>query len=128
MSLPILSVRIQYENDVVTCRQRARQIAGLLGFDRQQQTRLATAVSEISRNAFNYAGGGKAEFVIEGTTAPQLLMIRISDSGPGIKNIQEILNGEYISQTGMGLGLMGTQRLMDRFVVETAPGRGTPFF
>ena len=37
------------------------EIAGLLGLDTQDQTRVATAVSEIARNAFQYAGGGKAE-------------------------------------------------------------------
>ncbi len=46
MSL-ILSVAIKYEHDVVAARQRARQIAGLLGFDTRDQTRIATAVSEI---------------------------------------------------------------------------------
>ena len=47
-------------------RQRARQIAALLGFDGQDQTRIATAVSEIARNAFRYAGGGKVEFAARG--------------------------------------------------------------
>ena len=95
MSLPLLSVRIQFEHDVVTARQRTRQIAEALGFDLQQQTRLATAVSEIARNAFSYASGGKADFFLEGSTAPQLFSIRISDEGAGISNLEEILAGKY---------------------------------
>ena len=51
MSWPILSVTIKYEEDVVVARQRAKQIAHLLGFDLPDQTRIATAVSEIARNA-----------------------------------------------------------------------------
>ncbi len=47
-------------------------IAGLLGFDAQDQTRIATAVSEIARNAFQYAGGGRVEFSVEGRTRPQI--------------------------------------------------------
>ncbi len=43
--LQILSSDIRYEQDVVAARQRTRQIAARLGFDTQQQTRLATAVS-----------------------------------------------------------------------------------
>ena len=50
----------------MAARQRARQIAGLLGFEAQDQTRIATAVSEIARNAFRYAGGGEVEFALEG--------------------------------------------------------------
>ena len=48
-------------------------IAGLLGFNSLEQTRIATAVSEIARNAFRYAGGGLVEFLVEGQTAPQIL-------------------------------------------------------
>ena len=65
MSLPLLTLEIRLEPDVVLARQRARQIAGLLGFPPLDQTRIATAVSEIARNAFQYAGGGKVEFLVE---------------------------------------------------------------
>ena len=125
MSLPILTVRVQYEHDVVASRQRAKQVAEVLGFETQQQTRLATAVSEIARNAFAYAGGGKVEFLLEGSTVPQLLTVRISDEGRGIPNLEEVLEGRYRSQTGMGLGLLGARRLMDQFSVVCPPGKGT---
>jgi anti-sigma regulatory factor (Ser/Thr protein kinase) len=72
MSYSITTVTIEYEGDVVLARQRAREIAALLGFDNQDQTRVATAVSELARNAFNYAGRGRVEFDIEGRTMPQL--------------------------------------------------------
>ncbi len=125
MSTSILSVAIQFEHDTVTARQRARQIARLLGFDAQDQTRISTAVSEIARNAFNYGGGGRVEYLLEGRTAPQLFIVRITDSGPGIRNLEEILEGRYHSQTGMGLGIIGARRLMDQFEIDSEPGRGT---
>ncbi len=125
MSLPLLTLAIALEQDVVAARQRARQVAALVGFDQQDQTRIATAVSEISRNAFAYGGGGRVEFIIEGRTTPQVLLIRISDRGRGIARIEKVLAGEYKSNTGMGLGIIGTRRLMDGFDVQTAPGKGT---
>jgi anti-sigma regulatory factor (Ser/Thr protein kinase) len=125
MKLPILSSEIRYEQDTVHARQRARQVAKLLGFDNQDQTRISTAVSEIARNAFNYARGGRIEFAVEGRTRPQLFVIRITDHGPGIRNLDTILEGRYESPTGMGLGVIGAKRLMDRFQVNTAAGVGT---
>jgi signal transduction histidine kinase/CheY-like chemotaxis protein len=125
MSLPILSVSIRSEHDTVAARQRSRHIARLLGFDVQDQTRISTAVSEIARNAYNYAGGGRVEYLLEGRTAPQLFIIKVIDSGPGIRNLDSILEGRYQSPTGMGLGLIGARRLMDQFEVESAPGKGT---
>ena len=124
MSL-ILSVAIKYEHDVVAARQRARQIAGLLGFDTRDQTRIATAVSEIARNAFTYAGGGHVEFRVEGRTAPQLFTVKVLDHGPGIADLSRILSGRYTSATGMGAGIIGTRRLMDNFVITSEPGNGT---
>jgi signal transduction histidine kinase/DNA-binding response OmpR family regulator len=125
MSRRIVVVAVRHEHDVVLVRQRARQIARLVGFDASEQTRIATAVSEIVRNAFRYAGGGQVEFAIEGATAPQLLEVVVSDTGPGIGNPAHVLSGHYRSQTGMGLGLIGARRLMDQFELDSAPGRGT---
>jgi signal transduction histidine kinase/DNA-binding response OmpR family regulator len=117
----VLSVAIKDEPDVVGARQRARQIAASLGFDAQDQTRIATAVSEIARNAFTYAGGGRVDFLVEGRTQPQLLVVRVADTGRGIDNLQDVLDGRYRSKTGMGLGIIGARRLMDQFEIESAP-------
>src|SRR5215467_7420838 len=125
MLLPIVTMTIETEGDVVAVRQRARRLAELLGFERQDQTRIATAVSEIARNAFVYAGSGRAEFLAEAKESPQLLRIRISDRGKGIANLHAILDGQYRSQSGMGLGLVGARRLMDRFDINSKPGEGT---
>jgi signal transduction histidine kinase/DNA-binding response OmpR family regulator len=121
----LLTVALHYEQDVVVARQRARHIAGLIGFDAQDQTRLATAVSEIARNAYRYAGGGKVEFCLEGESAPQLLLVRVRDEGPGIRDLDKVLGGHYRSQTGMGIGIMGVHRLMDQVEIRTAAGAGT---
>ena len=122
---PLFTVAIRYEHDVVLARQRARHIAALLGFNGEEQTRVATAVSELARNAFQYAQGGKVEFFIEGRTPPQLFRVKVTDSGSGISNLQEILDGRYHSKTGMGLGIMGARRLVDQFFIESTPGAGT---
>src|SRR5687768_16757461 len=123
MTSRILTAAVEVEQDIVSARRRARQIAGQLGFDAQDQTAIATAVSEIARNAVQYAGGGSIEFSIEGRTPPQLLQIRILDQGPGIPNILPILQGRYVSKTGMGVGIQGARRLMDQLLVEPAGSR-----
>src|SRR5262245_13759651 len=122
MSIRLMTVAIRHEQDVVAARQRARQISGLLGFEAQDQARIATAVSEIARNAFRYAGGGEVEFGVEGERAPQLLSIQVKDSGPGIADLETVLSGRYRSPTGMGLGIIGSRRLMDHFAVRSKPG------
>lgn len=116
-------VPLRYERDVVKARQRARTLAHLLGLDPQEQIRVATATSEIARNAFRYARSGTVEFLIE-MEQPQYLVICVDDRGPGISNLREVLDGQYKSETGMGMGIIGTRRLMDRFDIQTS-SRGT---
>jgi signal transduction histidine kinase/CheY-like chemotaxis protein len=109
---------------VVLARQRARQIATLLGFETREQTAIATAVSEIARNLVEYGGGGIAEFTLDGDPA-RCLRVRLQDRGPGIADLQAVLDGRYTSPTGMGLGIVGARRLMDRFEIRSAPDEGT---
>ena len=119
----LLTIAIHYEQDVVQARQRTREIAEQLGFDAQDQARLATAVSEIARNAFQYAKGGTVEFCVAGEL--QAFLIRIQDQGGGIPHLADVLAGRYTSVTGMGLGIVGSRRLMDCFEIESLPGQGT---
>jgi signal transduction histidine kinase/CheY-like chemotaxis protein len=124
MSEPIVYISLTTERDVVQARQRAREVAAELGLDNQDQIRLATATSEMARNAFRYARNGKVLFSLE-LESPQRLEVTISDSGPGILNLDEILEGRYRSSTGLGMGIVGTKRLMDEFEIAAEPGGTT---
>jgi len=122
--IPVVTVTLIQEQDVVNARQRARQVAHALGFDIQDQTRFATAVSELARNAYEYAHGGIVEFLVDLTATP-CLIARVTDHGPGIKNLSAVLAGTYVSPTGMGVGIMGARRLSDHFAVHSSVDEGT---
>ena len=121
---PILTVLMEREADIITVRQRARRIAELLGFDIQDQTRIATATSEIARNAHTHAGGGRIDYLLQGRRAPDAFAIRVVDQGPGFADLQGVLEGRFESAAGLGLGLSGARRLMDEMVVDSPPGGG----
>jgi signal transduction histidine kinase len=121
----LLTVTVGEQMGVLTARQRARQLARLVGFDHQDQIRIATATSEIARNAVEYGRDGRVQFLIDLSAEPPLFVVRVTDEGPGIVQSDAILQGRYRSQTGMGLGLSGTRRLMDRFSLESIPGKGS---
>ena len=116
------SLALANERDVVSARQRARSIAEALGFDHHDQIRIATAVSEIARNAFRYARGGVVSFSVD--PHDHLMSIAVADKGGGIPHLDKVMGGSYRSSTGMGMGLLGTKRLMDQFAIESTP-KGT---
>src|SRR5690242_21656283 len=86
MQRSIIAVEIRFEHDVVLARQRSRQVAAMLGFGHQDQTRISTAVSEIARNAFQYAGSARIELGVQ--DGPEAVMfVTIQDQGKGIPNL-----------------------------------------
>jgi signal transduction histidine kinase len=121
----ILRIRLDAEEDVVAARRRARGIAAGLGFSPLDQTRIASAVSEIARNAFEYAGAGEVVFAFDTYAKPQAFLIDVRDRGPGIRDLEAVLDGSYRSPTGMGRGIAGSRRLMDRCTIESSPQTGT---
>ncbi|MDQ8021390.1 MAG: ATP-binding protein [Moraxellaceae bacterium] len=120
----MLTARIASDSDIFSGRRRARQIATMLELDDNHATRFATAVSEIARNALQHAGKGKIEFVL--ARLPQnnaaFLMARVVDEGPGIKDAQQLLSGPANSAH---VGIPGSRRLVDEFVIEPRPDGGT---
>jgi serine/threonine-protein kinase RsbT len=91
------------------------------------QSRIATAVSELTRNVVRYATGGRGQVVIREVQGERGsgLEIVVSDDGPGIANIDEAMSAGYTSGPGLGMGLPGTNRLMDEMHIDSALGRGT---
>jgi signal transduction histidine kinase len=125
--LQIYAMPLAGENGVVAARRQAKRIAELVGFDGGDQTRIATAVSEIARNAYEYAGGGAVSFLLRnsGTNRQQRLLIRISDSGPGIADIDEAMQRGGRAKLGANLGIVGAKRLVDNVLITSQIGNGT---
>ena len=122
---PLLSLRIRTEPDIVVARQRARQVSTLLGLTAPDQVGLATAVSEIVRNAVLYAGEARVEFEMDISSRPQFLWVQVTDQGPGIKDLQGVLAGRFQSKTGLGTGISGARRLTDKFEISSSEKEGT---
>jgi signal transduction histidine kinase/CheY-like chemotaxis protein len=119
--LPLLSVVLRHEADVVLARQRARLMAELLGSSPVDQTRVATAVSEVARNALEHGGGGRAEYNLL-NTHPAFLVVRVEDSGPGLDGLPADIGTDV--QLGPGSGLSLTRRLVDELDVESPVAGG----
>src|SRR5689334_14516100 len=102
MPVALLSLPVRHDQDVVISRRRAAELASLLGFDSAEQTRLATAVSEIVRNAFRYAKDAVVTFSLDRDLQPQAFIAEVTDRGPGIPHLDDVLMGRYRSSTGMG--------------------------
>ncbi len=121
-------IYVRREADIVAVRDRVRRLARDLGFDATTQIKITTAVSELTRNIYEYAQTGAITLaLVERADDAMGLQLTARDEGPGMDAaaLRAILRGNYRSPSGLGVGLAGTRRLMDEFEIDSAPGTGT---
>jgi serine/threonine-protein kinase RsbT len=118
-------IAIESDADVVTARQRARELAADLELSSTDQTLLATAISEVARNITTYAKRGEVLVSVIHDDDRRGIRVVARDEGPGIEDIERALQDGYTTGGGLGLGLPGARRLVDDFSIDSAPGRGT---
>ncbi len=111
--------------DIVQARKHVRLYTQAIGFGMADQTRLATAVSELARNAIQYAGGGWVLIRDRSSDDKRIVQVQVSDRGPGISDLEKALQDGYSTRQGLGIGLPGCQRLVDVFSVQSTEYSGT---
>ena len=118
-------VLVEADRDIVTARQQGRIMAAQLGFSPGTATLIATAISELARNMLLYASHGEVTMRTIENNGSKGITVEARDDGPGIPHPQRALEDGYSTSGRLGLGLPGVKRLMDEFLLETSPGRGT---
>jgi serine/threonine-protein kinase RsbT len=99
-------------------------LAAKLGFGPLERTRVATAVSELTRNIVMYAQSGEVRLAV--SLSPRIgLTIDARDNGPGIADVDKIFAGTFRSNTGLGMGLRGVKAIANDFSINSSPGQGT---
>lgn len=123
ISSPPNLIPIGVQEDVVRARQAGREMARQLGFGAADQTRLATAISEIARNALKYAGSGTCEISAKQEPTSNSVKVTVTDEGPGIPDLDSAMGDGFTTGGGLGMGLPGAKRLVDDFEIESQPGQ-----
>jgi serine/threonine-protein kinase RsbT len=118
-------IAIVHETDIVTARQKARELAAKVGFTGTEQTLIALAISEIARNIISYAQRGEVLLSRMEDGGRRGVVIVARDEGPGIPDIELAMRDGYSTGKSLGVGLPGARRVMDDFELVSAPGRGT---
>ena len=89
-----------------------------MGLSKFKSVKVATAVSELARNIVSYTPGGTIEIAIHRDRPARMTIVAV-DHGGGIPFLDDVLAGRYRSKTGMGRGILGVQRLSDKFNITT---------
>jgi serine/threonine-protein kinase RsbT len=121
-----LYFRIESVQDVSDARRKGLMLALDMGFASADATKIAVVISELGRNIVSYAGRGSVTVLAQrNESSRRYIKIIADDQGPGIKNLNRVLEGGFTSSGGMGLGVSGSKKLMDEFNVRTGENEGT---
>lgn len=124
--MPEIHIAANDDAAIVTSRGAVRELARSIGFGTVDQTKLATAVSEIVRNVVLYAKRGQVVFTVcESTSGTRGIEVMVEDDGPGIGDLEIVLDGGYSTSGGFGRGISGARALVDEFNLESELGLGT---
>jgi serine/threonine-protein kinase RsbT len=118
-------VVIDKDSDIVTARQKGRDLALQAGLSGTTLTLLATAISEVARNIVVYAKWGEIVLGITDDAGRRGIMVIARDNGPGIPDIGQAMRDGDSTGRSLGLGLPGARRLVDDFDVVSEVGKGT---
>jgi serine/threonine-protein kinase RsbT len=121
----VTRTRITTESDLSVAVLEARRIALEIGFSAVIAAKIATAVSELTRNVLKYAERGVVDFRPLSDERGVGLEVVVTDQGPGIEDVDVALQDHFSSSGTLGLGLPGVRRLMDEFELASTPGEGT---
>lgn len=116
---------VRERKDEVTTRRLVRETAESLGMRTIQITELLTATSELLSNVFKFAGEGEASIDTVEQDGRVGIRLIVEDRGPGIKDLDKAMTDGYSTAKTLGLGLPGTRRLVDEFVIISQEGEGT---
>jgi serine/threonine-protein kinase RsbT len=111
--------------DIVTARQAGRQLAAQAGFSECDVTVIATVISELARNIVEFAGSGEIILGLIEDAKKKGFCVEARDHGPGIPDIELVMQEGYSTGGGLGLGLPGTRRLMDDLQITSGVGEAT---
>ncbi|CAK0772395.1 Serine/threonine-protein kinase RsbT [Gammaproteobacteria bacterium] len=114
-------IPIREGTDILLARKVSRELAAALCLGAADQTRIATAVSELTRNVLQYAGEGLCRVTNESDPIMVRIGVEVTDTGPGIPDLEQALRDGYSTGGGLGAGLPGTRRLMNEFQIESTP-------
>jgi serine/threonine-protein kinase RsbT len=122
-----LHFRIQSVNDVSDSRRKGMQLALEMGFAHADATKIAVVISELARNILIYAKTGTITVLPQQDPdgGPCCIKIIADDKGPGIAHLEQAMTDGYTTSGGLGLGLSGSKRLMDEFLVYSHVNQGT---
>jgi serine/threonine-protein kinase RsbT len=124
-AMETISIRIVSETDIFFIQNELMKVIVPIGFGLVDQNKIKTIVSELAYNIIKYAKRGSIKISQIEEGGKKGVIIKATDRGPGIIDINNALQDNYSTGGTLGLGLPGIKRMAGNLKVESNPDEGT---
>jgi anti-sigma regulatory factor (Ser/Thr protein kinase) len=117
----ILRIAVRSQVDAERAQRSARELACTVGLSRESTEEVVLATLELAVNLVRYASAGELTFAALHGPRGLGMEIESRDTGPGIPDVEQVLQEGFSTGGGLGGGLTGVRRLMDEFAIASSP-------
>lgn len=118
-------IEIDDRSAIAAMRRLARRYASGIGLSDRRLEELAIVTTEATTNMLRYAERGRALIEVIRLPGVEKIALVFTDHGPGISDIDQMLQDGSSSSASAGMGLGAIRRLSDTFDIFTSPDDGT---
>lgn len=118
-------LRITDDLGLEQARRAVRHLAEAVKLPAHRRVCLLAAAQELADNLLRHGGGGSLDVTVIARNGHSGVRCVFSDHGPGIAEIERVLNAAEAAGFGSGQGLAAARSLVDEFRIQTAPDTGT---
>lgn len=117
--LPLATIALDTELEVLRARHHARLIAELLGIGQEDRTRFATVVCEVARCAQVGGVGARAQFLAERVgNGKEWLIARIAGTAPALRDLETMPPNGDAPPAPFDTGLVAVKQVVEHFRVR----------
>ena len=120
-----ISIKVENETDIFFIQNELVKVIKPIGFGLVDEKKIKVIVSELAYNIIKYATRGFIRISQLEERGKRGVVIKATDKGPGIDDIDKALQDNYSTSGTLGLGLPGIKRMADELKVNSSIDKGT---
>ena len=121
----LINITFNKQSRLMAIRDTLDPVLEFIEISSRERNQLITALSELLRNSMEYAKEGQLILSTRQRSSRWEILFALSDKGPGIPRLDEMMKGMRRFPPGKGSGIASAQRLLHHFEIHSTLNVGT---
>lgn len=122
-------IKINSKFNIIAAQKEISAVCNQIGFSKKEIEEILLVISELGDNLLHYKIiNGRILYSIIQEKNKQAIEIISQDDGPGIANVQSVIEDGYSTSGSLGIGLGAVKRLMNEVKINSSSGNETSLY